>query len=75
MARGGDWQLSDQSTGVWRVAFFDFATAAELACFHNFRSHLLTNPVRYIKGLMSSLLGICDPRVFHLLPSRGDERL
>ena len=48
MAWGGDWQLSDQSTGVGRVDFFYFATAAKLACFHNFRSHLLTNPVRYI---------------------------
>ena len=26
--------------------FFNFATAAELAWFHNFRSHLLRNPVR-----------------------------
>ena len=42
----GDWQLSDQSTGVERVAFFNYVTAAELACFHNFCSHLLTNPVR-----------------------------
>ena len=42
MAWGGDWQLSDQSTGVGRVASFYFVTA----CFHNFRRHLLTNPVR-----------------------------
>ena len=48
MAWGGDWQLSDQSTGVGRVAFFDFVMAAELAWFHNFFRHLLTNPVRYI---------------------------
>ena len=47
MAWGGDWQLSDQSTGVGRVAFFfNIVTAAELAWFHNFFSHLLTNPVR-----------------------------
>ena len=46
MTWGGDWQLSDQSTGVGRVASFYFVTAAELASFHNFRRHLLTNPVR-----------------------------
>ena len=46
MAWGGDWQLFDQSTGVGRVAFFYFVTATVLACFHNFHSHLLTNPVR-----------------------------
>ena len=46
MALGGYWQLSDQSTGVGRVAFFYFVTAEELASFHNFRRHLLTNPVR-----------------------------
>ena len=26
--------------------FFYFVTAAELACFHNFCRHFLTNPVR-----------------------------
>ena len=49
MAWGGDWQLSDQSTGVGRVAFFDFVTAAELVWFHNFFTHLLTNPVSFGK--------------------------
>ena len=58
MAWGGDWELSDQSTGVGSVAFFYFVTAAELAYFHNFRRHLLTNPVRYIYILVSSFLTI-----------------
>ena len=31
--------------------FLYFVTAAELACFHNFCRHLLTNPVRYISCL------------------------
>ena len=48
MGWGGDWQLSDQGTGVGRVASFYFVTAAELDCVHNFGRHLLTNPVRYI---------------------------
>ena len=42
----GDCCFSDQSTGVGRVAFFYFVRVAELACFHNLCSHLLTNPVR-----------------------------
>ena len=42
----GYWQLCDKCTRAERVAFFYFMTAAELACFHNFCRHLLTNTVR-----------------------------
>ena len=62
MAWGGDWQLSDQSTGVGRVDFFDFVTAAELAWFHNF-FNLLTNPVRnlLLSARFSQKLAFCEP--------------
>ena len=42
----GNWQLCDQSTGVGREGFCT-VTAAEFACFHDFCTHFLTNPVRY----------------------------
>ena len=47
-----------QGWGVW---LFYFVTAAELACFHDFCRHLLTNPVRYLRVCLQNGILRCRP--------------
>ena len=52
-----DWQRCDEGTGG-EGGFLYFVMAAELACFHDFCGHLLTNPVRYINLCFLPSMGI-----------------
>ena len=58
----GGWLIGSSVTkaqgwGGWLSLYF--VRAAELACFHDFCRHLLTNPVRDISGFVSRM-AFCD---------------